>query len=93
MIHITFLARETGPSQPEYHVRGEPDVKSALQVLLAVMLEGNGRGTQRRVLIELGHERATQITLEHLHEALGHTAALWAAHLSSHRQQAHLPSK
>lgn len=55
-------------------------------MLIVVMLEGNCQVTQRRFSIRL-------ITLDRLHEALGHAVAMRAAHRCGHRLQTDLPSK
>jgi len=61
-------------------------------MLLVVMFEGNGQVTQRRFSIRFGHVRHV-ITLDRLHETLGHTVALRAAYWGGHRLQADLSSK
>ncbi len=59
---------------------------------LVLVLEGNCQITQRGFSIRLGHVRHV-VTLDRLHDALGHAVALRAANGCRHRLQTDLPGK
>lgn len=66
---------------------GRPVFQRTVGMPLVVMLEGNRQILQRRGHIGLGHE-GDIVTLDCLHEALGHAIALGAAHGRGQRFEA-----